>query len=484
MALTIKFGNVAKRRNSTYVPTAAEMSNEVSVSLKDGCSDTAPVFIINAASFDYNYAQWGTRYYWVTDIEYTRNNLFTVSCELDVLATYKSYITGSTQFVLYDESSNTEIVDNRLSVKTTQTTQVNSANFAQIGGGLSAVVSVVGKTSTTSYIMDVNEARYLAENIMHWLDITALPDITTGTTDVAEAVEEMAQMTNEAFKQLIATGSAKDCIRSAFVIPINHSGLVFASRTMYLGQYEVVDSHGSAQVFKQIPNSSARVITDSVTVNIPWQTTDWRRNAPYHTIYLYIPYIGLQQIPTSDIIGEASLNIDAALDVASGDCIIKVSTPTKIVTQYTASLGVALPIGSSNITPMQMANTILGGVGDAANTIGKLTFGNIGGAIGSAASGIQGIMNNLQPIPSCVGGNGGGAILGISNTVYCISVFHDTNISPDSVTATIGTPTMAQKSLTGLNGFIQCANAHVAAPAEGEVLDNIDAFLNGGFYIE
>ena len=26
----------------------------------------------------------------------------------------------------------------------------------------------------------------------------------------------------------------------------------------------------------------------TVTVNIPWQASDWRRNAPYHQIYLYI----------------------------------------------------------------------------------------------------------------------------------------------------------------------------------------------------
>jgi hypothetical protein len=50
---------------------------------------------------------------------------------------------------------------------------------------------------------------------------------------------------------------------------------------------------------------------------------------------------------------------------------------------------------------------------------------------------------------------------------------------------TMGLPTMKPMALSGCSGYCQCANAHVAATgAEAQELDEIDAYLNSGFYIE
>ena len=44
---------------------------------------------------------------------------------------------------------------------------------------------------------------------------------------------------------------------------------------------------------------------------------------------------------------------------------------------------------------------------------------------------------------------------------------------------------MKPLALSTLTGYCECANAHVAASgAEAQELDEIDAFLNSGFYIE
>lgn len=477
MAITLKFGNISKRRNSTYTPTAAQMSDEISVKLKDGCSDTAPVFLLNASSFDYNYCQWGNRYYYITDREHTRNDLFTVHCRLDSLATYKAAIQATNAFILFDTATNTELTDGRLSIKTSQTTQVNSADFALIGTDVSAVVSIVGRENTTTFQMTITQAANILSGINTWVT-SEIPDTTTGTQDPAEAIEQHITMSAKAFQQLVATGTAADCIKSAFIVPVPLSAVWADSRKVWLGEFE------TGLTAKRIPNTKNRIAKDVLTVAIPWQATDWRRNAPYHEIYLYIPYVGLNRIPVGDIIGETNISIESSVDVATGDTIMRVFTATKTIAQYTAQLGISFPIGASNVSPLQMENTILTAAQNAISTSGSFLTGNIAGGAAGAVGTLQGIMNGLEPLPSCIGGNSGGAALGLANTVYCISIFHDTNVVPDSISAIMGTPTREVKSIGSLSGYVQTVGASVAADAEAPIIDEINRYLDNGVYIE
>ena len=84
---------------------------------------------------------------------------------------------------------------------------------------------------------------------------------------------------------------------------------------------------------------------------------------------------------------------------------------------------------------------------------------------------------------------GGGAGAGLDLKVTCYTVTHDTIIDGSGTdhnlyVATMGAPVMKSMSLSGLQGFCQCANAHVSAPATAGELDAIDSMVNGGFFIE
>ena len=73
---------------------------------------------------------------------------------------------------------------------------------------------------------------------------------------------------------------------------------------------------------------------------------------------------------------------------------------------------------------------------------------------------------------------------GLDKSVYCISVAHDTIVTPSSMQATMGVPTMQPLVLSSCSGFCQCANAHVAIDSEYSIMERVDAYLNSGFYIE
>ena len=87
-------------------------------------------------------------------------------------------------------------------------------------------------------------------------------------------------------------------------------------------------------------------------------------------------------------------------------------------------------------------------------------------------------------IPTVIGGVGGGSGLGLGWHAECFTVAHSTVINPGDQAATMGVPTQKPLTLSSCSGYCQCVNAHVAAPAHGNVLTQIDAYLNSGFYIE
>lgn len=106
----------------------------------------------------------------------------------------------------------------------------------------------------------------------------------------------------------------------------------------------------------------------------------------------------------------------------------------------------------------------------------------MGGPAGLAGAGsLVGAMTALQPIPHSIG-SGGGFLT--NHNVKVISVFHDTTAEPGSVSATIGTPAMAQKVIGSLSGFIQTMEASVNASCYDDIRQEINSLMDGGFFYE
>ena len=99
MSISVGFTTESKRENSTKQRTMSTVHNCL---LKNGCSLLYPTLLLelNTSAFP-NYAgfQIENKYYNVTDIRSVRNNLFEISGEVDVLATYKNAIGSTTEYI-------------------------------------------------------------------------------------------------------------------------------------------------------------------------------------------------------------------------------------------------------------------------------------------------------------------------------------------------------------------------------------------------
>ena len=478
MSHTIYAGNVSKRKNSTLQPS---LSTSFDVLLKTPTSLHTPTFTISASSFDYNYLKWGDRYYFVTDVVSRNNNLWDVSAVVDVLATYKSAILATNAYVLYDSVANTELVDNRLPMKTTKTVSASTAACPFTPDSGTYILSLTGSNGTTGvYKADGSQLAQLIDDITdvkdNLFDTSAnpQPSAPTWTSDIADNISLLASYIGDLIawsvknawtpiSQLFGSGNIPENIRECRYIPFN-VGTTGGANTIYLGTFKTHVSLGKL---------ATETVHRTTTVNIPWQATDFRRRSPYTEIYLYLPYIGMIRLSSENLIGQTSVSVAYTLALRDGSLICTVSSGSEILGQYSGNVGASVPIGFSNVNlPKASQSVITGAVGVASKNLGTIGMAalNFGDAV--------------TPNFSCIGGLDGIAGIATNQNITCYTVFHDTIAAPNLNLADVGAPSMCPKNLGSLTGYCQCANAHVSAPAESQELDEIDAFLNSGFYIE
>lgn len=462
MSLTIELYSFAKRKNSTKVPDTS--GTAVDVTLKTPCSWYQPVFLLSASGQPvWNYCKWGSWYYFVTDIIAQANGLFEIRCNLDPLATYRAEILATNAFVMYDTAANSEISDGRLSTRTTASISAANATIHMLEVGQTILMGIVGDNSTGIYSVTESQASELMKSarMANWLDSVGLE--LGQATDLAGLADVLAS----GMRQLIASGKATDCIKSALLLPVSANEFSGLTERIHLGEFD------TGITAKKI--AATTVAFESVSVSIPWQASDWRRNAPYHSIYLSLPYVGMVPLSPSELMGISSLTISVYIS-QNGGIIYEVypAGHTGLIGRFSGNCASNYMVGASNFTPMQAFTTIGGAVAAAATSLVHPMAG---------AAMLAGTMNGSQQLPACVGSSGGGALTS-GYIITCWTVYHNTNVDPASVSAAIGTPKMAAQAVGSVPGYVQTRAASVNADAPDYILAEINSALDGGVFIE
>ncbi len=484
MAHTIYAGKVNKRRNSTLQPT---LSTSFDVLLKTPTSLHTPTFTINASAFDFNYLKWDDRYYFVTDVVARNNNLWEVSAVIDVLATYKADILASTQYVSYSsEQGNVWLADTRIPVLRSTLASKNTTPTGVLSRIGCYVLSVVGKSSAATYVFqDDSTIKGIIDQIATW-ESQGISNIESmiDATDTDTLLESIAKvLTNTGFVGN-AYSNAPSCIRSCVWLPFDYARAPITGQDnpIYLGNFPT-DKNGQ--------RISSRPLYDSVSIAIPWHFSDWRRGY-CEDVYLYLPLVGMVSISTDSITNVSSLTIDWSVTYTDGCISYEVKAGNEIIGTYGGNCSANYPIGiNQQASAGEIAQAFIGGlektisagVNSSISPVSAAT--SVAGMAAEAAIGAYNVQNVASSShPSCVGGIGGGAGVGLDLNLACYTVAHNTIVEPADMVATMGRPTMKPLQLSTLTGFCQCANAHVSAAAEASELDAIDSYLNSGFYIE
>lgn len=448
------FYRTSKRHNSTLQPSGS--GTDIDVQLKNGSDIIAPVFLLSLASLpDYSMMVFEGRTYFITGISSVRDNLWEISAEVDVLATYKSNILATSAFVIYDAAANTELVDSRLPIVTTPTIGTNSARFSPYYAALGTFIfTAINTDGCKSYCMSGNQLRSVMSNLQQWIagEIT-IPG------DIIDAVIEVGQF-------LVGSGNIMNNIKGVTWVPFDYSSFLSGAETVKIGLYD------NSPVSVGTIGTGFQTFSWTQRIDIPWEFTDWRRNSPYTQIYAYIPYVGCISIPPCNAINDSSLDFEFSVNKLTGALAVEVHGATSGETFYVGSgtTGCSIPIGISGFN----AATAVAGAFQAASSI---IAGDFVGAAKNAYNGIQG---NAQSAGAIAGGAGAG----LNQNIIVKTISHNTNVEPNTVGAAIGTPTMANHSLSGKTGYVQTQQFSVSGSMTDTERSRINMLLDGGIFIE
>ena len=474
--MKIRFYHFSKRNKSTKVPDTTY--TEIEGYLKEKTSITHPTFLIqtfNAAEYNYIYVPSWRRYYFISDAA-SVENMWEVACTEDYLATFKAAIGASSANVLYASGSNKSIVDSRIPVKSTVLIGHEYAaipNMTITEGSGAVIVGITGKGSFGTYLMQ---------------DSGLVSELLDGIEDWSSFITDNWTFT----KQLFFGGSASDCLRSAIAIPLVIGGPDVSggsAEDLNLGNYPCTDDQGNSIKGYKITKP---ILGYGGTINIPWQSSDWKRVSNYTSIKAYFPFIGIISIPATELQNDSSITYHYSINVTSGDISLEIRGTTSGNKIATASGNCAMntAYGSTGMDTGRLTSAISTGLGTLISISAAAASGGISLA-GEAAIGAGIGATALQTVEA-LGGNGGGSgglgggsTQGLDKVVHVFVIQKDLTDTQEHFNPIIGKPYMGVATIGSFSGFVQTDGFQFEdAGALSSEKDMINRLLDTGIYYE
>lgn len=453
MSYSVSFYNFSKRRNSTATPSGS--GTQESVLLKENTSLYNPVFELSGGNYpSYTYASWQGLYYYVTDIVSTGNNLYEVNCELDAMGSAAGDILSSSFFIERSASSyNQWFIDNNISVEQ----RVVAAQYApssalNLFDGVGCYILRVSNGSLNSisgigtYIVTANQLKQVLD---YMFNSGNFADVLSDT--VIKAV----------FNPFQYIVSLKWCAISYSVLAGNAP-----TESVKFGWWDsgvncaVADLVGARYTF---------------TLDMPQAYFgDFRDYDPRFSRYkILLPGAGLFEIPSinMDVAMQAQLYFDVLS--GSGTWFLFYSTTNSVIARFSGNISCDMQIS-------QNSTDLLSAIGQTAAAIG---MGMAGSPVGAAVSGVNAVTTMLQPNPSINGSQGSMFELVMIDSI----VFYSERYGSQSLnipTQSYGRPLYEHRTISTLSGFCKCANASVDTDLPAQYKDEINGYLNSGFFIE
>lgn len=446
--MVIEAYTFSKKMNSTAQPSGS--GTQISVVLKENTSVLNPHFLVHNYSFAHNYVKWGSRYYFVDDIVSISHDMAEYICRTDVLATYKSDIGASSQYVLRSASNSDPYVqDNLYPAKASvivENTLLSNLGFTSTTGLGTYILGVLSEESSGGAVAYYSVGPGNFPSLMQKLfDPTYL---------------NASDISNDLQKELV---NPMQYIVSCYWVPFVYDEGTFT--TVKFGWW---DSGINAFLL----SSTERMYSTDQEFTLPVHPQNARgiflNDAPYtrHTLHCYT-FGSIPLDPAPFVTGHTGhIYIDVDLFTGIGQCYIE-CYGSRIFNQV-AQIGVPVQLSQST-------GNIIGSAIATFEAVGSAIAGNVLGA----THGIISAVSNAMPQVQTQGANG--SIVAYLQTPNIVSEFRQI-VDEDNVQ--IGRPLCQTKTISTLSGFIACENADLATAGSPIEKDAITSYMNSGFYYE
>lgn len=458
-------GTFSKRINSTKQPAGGTTK---SVALKENTSMMRPAFLLSSVSYNWNYAIWDDRYYYIHDIVAESNTLFRVECELDVLATFKNYIGNySTLIARAASDQNYDVIDNMYPAMTRPVTKrtsiTNPGLYSTSRQSGCYVIGVVGGNGQEFFVLTPSE---------FYTFLSVLMPPLTGVT-VRDWVD--SQITQA------PAGGLSSILQNIVLmkwLPLNYSlisGRLERLTSCMIGNFIV----SGVSLGRLYGDTTAQILSTAIT--FPDRDDNgargrWLYCAPFANYSVYIPPFGLISIDPSYITSAGrQIVADIMAEYISGTVTLRLyysigHSGPKMIGVYNASIGQDLKAGGSGANMVG----VLGGAIGAIGAIATENYGALAASIASAGT-------SAIPQSSVVGGGVSGPTPDLSAEWYAYATYFD---PIEENRAELGRPLAEVRTINTLSGFVQCARAQLAIPGHEDEMVEVNNMLNSGIFYE
>lgn len=447
MALTLEMYTFSKKMNSTKQPLGS--GTTVSAAFKDNTSVVSPTFIIKTFDTSWNYIKWGSRYYFVDDIVIISNDHAEYVCRTDVLATFKSVIGSSSQYVLRAASAyNPYAMDMKYPAQAASTlSNVSLSGLAVDSTGL-YVLGVIGAGSTNTITYYTMGATNFAQLMIALFDTSYL-----NAQDIS--VELQKELVNP-FQYIV----------SCYWYPFTATQMAGDMAQIKFGWWD-------SGVYGGKLTESQRVISLEQTFELPRHPQAGTRgiylnDSPYTRYMLNCYSFGSIPIDPAPFVANNAGAIEIDVDIFTGVAQMYVATQSSRLFTEISQFGVPIQINQNT------ANVIGGAVSMAGGLVG-LAYGNYVGA----AQGVLSAIESAFPQVQSKGANG--SKVAFMQTPNIVASFRQL-VEEDNVQ--IGRPLCQQKTISTLSGYILCEDADLDSAGTSSEKTEIVTFMNSGFYYE
>lgn len=463
------FTNFSKKPNSTARPSGTGTLH--SCVFKDDCSIVSPVFLLDGVDLSVNYVQFNNRYYFVRDIVLQNRNIYELHCEIDVLATWKSEIGSSSQYVLRSSAaSDGTIVDlfypTKKSPLIIDTAATTTTTFAGHLDGGWYVVGIISGSSSSAISQGV--VQYYAFSSSQFNTFTQTLFTTSNWTDFQTA-------DRYSFNPIQYIASVK---WFPYEPPISYtiSSLKIGWETMYFTCYPLVLSTDVRQ-FTWTASTHPQASSRGVYLNSSPFSKYELVFAPFGDFVLdgdavarAYGHVIYGSLKTDYITGRAMLRIRAQMDDVSHDYEFA---------RRDVQLGVTIQVSQIAADRIGAASGVVGTVGGA---ISSLLSGNVIGAITGTLSGIGSAYQTLQPRVVSSGSND--SLAGVSGANLTHTLYQTFYYVVDEDNTNHGRPLCQVKTISSIAGYILTANAEVSITGTLEEKQRIQSMMDAGFFYE
>lgn len=480
--MQVIFGTLAKKRNSTKRLTGG---TSYACKLKDSSSSLSPVIALqwpgtgNPCAFNVCYIPDYGRYYYVDNWTYSERQ-WLASCTVDVLASFKDEIGASSKYILRaDTTPYSHIMDAKyppvfpLTNDTFALTGAPSQWATDFAGGR-YIVNVVGNGNTYS----VAGGSYYALTALH------LQGLINQCFTETESMWQTPMQPSSDFADALNQYGEK-------MSKSIHNPAQFINSIYWVPFVPVTLSPGSVITLGQVPTG---VVGDPIASPINksgWAcqiTVDtlgecWKEVPPYATYTLHFPPFGSFELDARQI-WEAGGHIGGYVitDMTNGESILECYAGSGLhdfMFAASARLGAQIQISGSSVNYANLALTQLNAAGGFLNSVLR---GDIGGAVLGGASGI---ISSAQA--GAAAATNGGYSGGLAAMQAFRGVVKTYMTAPTEDPTELGVPVLDRKQISiaaPAGGYVKCAEGDVEAPATSQELEQISAFLLGGFFYE